>query len=186
MPEIELPDDEKWMRRWMATAKHFSSWSKDRSRQVGAVIVGKNRQIVGHGYNGFARGMDDDVPERHERPAKYFYTIHAEVNAILNALNNEKSVKDCTLYATLFPCTECARAIIQSGIRCVVIKDAPNFQDPKYGEEFQISLEMFRECGVLVAILGEEQNEETVTGNRYRSNDLTGFPGASSSSSEEE
>jgi dCMP deaminase len=166
------------MRRWMSTAMHFAAWSKDRSRKVGAVIVGHDRQIVGHGYNGFAKGLDDDAEERHERPAKYFYTIHAEVNAILNALNNEKSVKGCTLYSTLFPCTECARAIIQAGITCVVVSSLPDFEDSKYGEEFKISLEMFQERQILVVILGED-NEQTKTRARPRSSDLTGIPSGS-------
>ena len=179
-------ESEKWMRRWMDIASTFGSWSKDRSRKVGAVIVGPNRQIIGHGYNGFPRGLNDDVDKRHERPAKYMYTVHAEMNAILNALENEKSVRGCTIYTTLFPCTECARAIIQSGIACVVVKDPPNFEDPKYAQEFRASLEMFREVDMIVAILGEEQNEHLYHSKSFRrSHDLTGIDSEPSSGASE-
>ena len=111
---------EKWHYRFMDIAKLISTWSKDTSTKTGAVIVGPDKEIRATGYNGFVRGVDDDVFERFERPTKYDFFEHAERNAIYNACLCGTSVKGCVLYATHFPCTDCTRAIIQSGIKLVV------------------------------------------------------------------
>jgi len=103
--------------RWVATK------SKDRSTKVGALVVGPDHEIRSTGYNNFCRGMDDDIPERHERPAKYLWTEHAERNAVYNATLSGVSLKGCTMYMNFAPsscCADCARAIIQSGIVCVI------------------------------------------------------------------
>lgn len=108
----------KWDSRYLLLAEHISTWSEDQSTKVGAVIVNPNNRIVSVGYNGFPSGVEDK-PERHERPAKYLYTEHAERNAIFNA----RSVPEgSTLYLnwSLCPCADCTRAIIQSGIKRVV------------------------------------------------------------------
>ena len=87
------------------------------STQVGACIVNEDRKIVGVGYNGFPIGMDDDeLPWEREGAwldTKYPYVCHAELNAILNSISS--NLKGCTIYVGLFPCNECAKAIIQSG-----------------------------------------------------------------------
>ncbi|CAM9168129.1 unnamed protein product [Ectocarpus fasciculatus] len=97
--------------------------SKDPSTQVGACIVNQDKRIVGIGYNGFPMGCsDDDLPWARqaddELDTKYPYVCHAEMNAILN--KNSADVKGCLIYVALFPCNECAKLIIQSGIREVV------------------------------------------------------------------
>lgn len=97
--------------------------SKDPSTQVGACIVSPDKRIVGIGYNGFPRGCSDDVlpwarQADSELDTKYPYVCHAEMNAILN--KNSADVKGCTIYVGLFPCNECAKMIIQSGISEVV------------------------------------------------------------------
>ena len=97
--------------------------SKDPSTQVGACIVNSNKRIVGIGYNGFPKGCsDDELPwdrvADDELDTKYPYVCHAEVNAILN--KNSADVNGCTIYVALFPCNECAKMIIQSGITEVV------------------------------------------------------------------
>jgi len=101
----------------MTLALVASLKSKDSSTQVGAVIIdNKTRKIVSSGYNGFPRHIDDnEIPQT--RPEKYFYVVHAELNAILHA---QRELSDCSLYATVFPCSECMKAIIQSGIKRVV------------------------------------------------------------------
>jgi len=110
----------KWDERFMQLARHVAMWSKDPSTKVGAVIVDEKRRVVSLGYNGFPRGVDDS-PERYaDRPTKYAHVVHAELNAILNA---PRGVEGCTLYVTLEPCTTCAKAIIQSGVRRVVLPD---------------------------------------------------------------
>ncbi len=109
-------NQKKWDLRWIQKAHEFADWSKDKSTKVGAVIVNQDNRLVSQGYNGFPGGVNDSIPYRYERPQKYMYTEHAERNAIYNAARMGTSTKDCTLYTQLFPCVDCARGIIQSGI----------------------------------------------------------------------
>ena len=110
-----------WDDYFMAVALLSGKRSKDPSTQVGACIVNKNNIIESIGYNGFPKGCsDDEFPWEREGDileTKYPFVVHAELNAILNSRN---SVKDCTIYVSLFPCNECAKAIIQSGIKRIV------------------------------------------------------------------
>lgn len=112
-----------WDEYFMGVAILASQRSKDPSTQVGACIVNDDNKIMSVGYNGFPRGCsDDEFPwDRHgekESCTKYPYVCHAELNAILNAGGN--SLKDCRIYVALFPCNECAKAIIQCGIKEVI------------------------------------------------------------------
>lgn len=136
-----------WDERFIALARHVAGWSKDRSQGIGAVIVGKNREVRSMGYNGFPRGVNDSVDERHERPEKYFWTEHAERNAIYNAARVGTPLDGCTIYCSWFPCIDCARAIIQSGIKAAVVR-AVDMNHPKYGEEFDRAVKMLVEGGV--------------------------------------
>lgn len=97
-----------------------ASKSKDNSVKIGAIIVGPDHEIRSTGYNGFPRGIIDK-PARFERPEKYVWTEHAERNAIYNAARIGVSLKDCTLYLNWWPCPDCARGIIQVGIKEVII-----------------------------------------------------------------
>lgn len=108
-----------WDEYFMGVALLAARRSKDPNTQVGACIVSENRIILSTGYNGFPFGCSDDEYswEREGEDTKYPYVVHAELNAILNS--NGKSLKNARLYVTHFPCNECAKAIIQSGIRCV-------------------------------------------------------------------
>lgn len=110
-----------WDTYFMGIAKLSSLRSKDPSTQVGACIVTPNHEIVGIGYNGFPKGIsDDDFPWQSEgsfHETKYPYVVHAEANAILNAT---RDVKGCRIYVTLFPCHECTKLIIQSGITEII------------------------------------------------------------------
>ena len=114
-----------WDDYFMSVAFLSSMRSKDPNTQVGACIVNQEKRIVGIGYNGFPRGCSDhELPwartseSGNELETKYPYVCHAEVNAILN--KNSADVQGCTLYVGLFPCNECAKMVIQSGIREVV------------------------------------------------------------------
>jgi len=112
-----------WDDYFMAVAFLSAMRSKDPSTQVGACIVNPERRIVGIGYNGFPRGCsDDELPwarqADNELDTKYPYVCHAEVNAILN--KNSADVQGCSIYVGLFPCNECAKMVIQSGITEVV------------------------------------------------------------------
>jgi dCMP deaminase len=136
-----------WNKKFIELSKHIATWSKD-STKVGTVIINNDNRIVSVGYNGFPSGCNDDIPERHERPLKYSYSEHAERNAIYNASRIGVSTKDCIIYiSTMFPCDDCARAIIQSGIRKLVCYK-PDFNDVRWGEKFKISYEMLTEVGI--------------------------------------
>lgn len=116
-----------WDSYFVAIADVVRTKSKDTSTQVGAVIVGQDNQIVSTGFNGFPRGVDETDPARWERPVKYQYVEHAEKNSVYNAARTGVSLIGCTLYLVgmgppCMPCTECAKAIIQSGIARVVGK----------------------------------------------------------------
>ncbi len=131
----------------MGLAQHVAAWSRDRSRQVGCVIVDDRQVLVSVGWNGFPRGINDDIECRHDRPAKYRWTEHAERNAIYNAAAKGVSTFGCTIYLPWCPCTDCARAIIQSGISDVVCV-TPDGNDPRWGEDMETTLVMLLEAGV--------------------------------------
>ncbi len=141
-----------WDRRFMSMAELVAAWSKDQATQVGCVIVGPNREIRGIGYNGFPRGLDDEKQERHERPAKYDWTEHAERNAVYQAARVGIPTAGCTMYLTWFPCVDCARAVVQSGIRRLVAI-SPDKTDERWGAQFQQAEAMLLEAGVKVHYL---------------------------------
>lgn len=142
----------------MELAHLVASWSKDPSTKVGAVIVGAFREIRSVGYNGFPRGVEDafnefnddtiQVNKRHERPEKYFWTEHAERNAIYNAVNTNIPIATATMYLTWFPCADCTRAIIQSGLSGIVCGKKPDDSNPAFTESFRVSLIMLLEAGI--------------------------------------
>ena len=120
-----------WEEYFMGVAMLSAQRSKDSSTQVGACIVSRDRKILSVGYNGMPIGCsDDDMPWEREGElldTKYAYVCHAELNAILN--NDGRSLKGTTIYVTLFPCNECAKAIIQCGIKEIV------YMEDKYAGE---------------------------------------------------
>ena len=135
-----------WEQYFMGLALLSAERSKDPSTQVGACIVNKENKIVSVGYNGAPTGYDDDKDMNWERDGdflntKYAYVCHSELNAILNS---NTDVRNCKLYVTLFPCNECAKVIIQSGIKEIV------YLSDKYdGTEGNIAAKkMFDACGV--------------------------------------
>jgi dCMP deaminase len=144
-----------WDRRWMELARHVAEWSKDRSRKVGAVIVDGRNVAASLGWNGFPRGVDDNVDARHARPAKYLWTEHAERNAIYNAAAAGHPTLGCSMFLPWYPCADCARAIIQAGISTVVAVE-PDWQDPTYAADFAVVREMFAEAGLRVRFLPGE------------------------------
>lgn len=136
-----------WDRRFVELADHVSTWSKDRSTKVGAVIVGNNREVLSMGYNGFPREARDNIDARHERPLKYKWSEHAERNAIYNAARNGVRLEGSSIYLQWYPCCDCARAIAQSGIKKIVCH-APDFNHPRWGDDFKISSEILSESNV--------------------------------------
>ena len=106
-----------WDRRFLDLCEHIATWSKDPSTKLGSVIVDDKKRIVSVGYNGFPRGVFDYEERYNDRPTKYLFVAHAERNALDNA---PMMVDGCTLYVALEPCVECAKSIIQKGIKKVV------------------------------------------------------------------
>lgn len=113
-----------WDDTFMGIAKLIAQRSKDPNTQVGAVIVGKDKRILSLGYNGMPAGMSDDLNiwerDGDELCQKYTYICHAEENAILNYRGNFGSLEGATIYVSLFPCNNCAKQIVQSGIKTVI------------------------------------------------------------------
>lgn len=139
---------DKWDLRFLELAKLVSAWSKDQSSKMGACIVGQRHEILSVGYNGMCRGINDDVPERNQRPLKYKWFEHAERNAIFNAAANGVRLAGSTIYAVCAPCCDCARSIIQSGIaRCVCYEPSDDIKS-RWGEDFVIIESMFKEAGI--------------------------------------
>lgn len=135
-----------WDEYFMGVAKLAGMRSKDPNSQVGACIVSKDNKILSMGYNGFPRGCSDDefpwAREGDPLDTKYVYVVHSELNAILNY--HGESLDGAKLYVSLFPCNECAKAIIQTGIKCVI------YDDDKYANTFGVmaSKRMFDTAGV--------------------------------------
>jgi len=149
-----LPGLTRWENRFVKLADHVSTWSKDPNTKIGAVVaLPFSRQILSTGYNGLPRGVDDGVPERSSREngEKYYWYGHAERNAIYNAARFGIQLMDSIIHLNAgMPCTGCAIAIIQAGIKGVVCQDGhPTGTDnPKWTEEAERSRVMFKEAGV--------------------------------------
>ena len=112
-----------WDKRYLDIADQISSWSKDPSTKIGAIVVGKKGQILTQGYNGFPRGIKDCPDKYSNRILKYDYIVHAEENAIYNATNSGVPLEGAAMYITGLPtCHRCAKAIIQVGIKRVFIR----------------------------------------------------------------
>ncbi len=137
-----------WDEYFMGIAELSAFRSKDPNTQVGACIVDRNNKVVSIGYNGMPRGIkDEELPWENGEgiDSKYLYVCHAEFNAILNTRNGS-SLENCVLYVSLFPCNECAKAIIQVGIKEVV------YSNDKYAEHDSTiaSKKMFALAGVKI------------------------------------
>lgn len=149
--------NDKWDRRFLDLATHVSAWSKDPSTRVGAVVVNEDRVVVGMGYNGFARGVQDTNERYYDRPTKYKLVVHAELNAILNAGH---AAKGATIYVvpsfgTPNLCSNCAKAVIQAGI-VRVVGYAPDVSDEvaaRWAEELDAARLMCGEAGVQVDVI---------------------------------
>lgn len=140
----------KWHRRYLNLAKEVSTWSKDPSRKIGAVAVGSKGQILSQGYNGFPRGINDTIIRYDSRELKYKYVVHAEMNVIYNATFSGVSLDGATLYVYGLPvCSECAKGIIQVGIKEVHIF-VDQVIETKWLESWELTRSMFDEAGVKV------------------------------------
>ncbi len=156
---VELEDRIKWDHRFLEMAKHISTWSKDPSTKVGAILVNDLNQVVGMGYNGFPRGIADTNGRLNNREEKYKLTVHAEVNAIIQAGH---AARGSTLYvypSFMVPpiCHECCKSVIQAGIKRIV-GYKPDENDPKvqrWKDSISVSREMWAELDLACSIYDE-------------------------------
>ncbi|NKB26441.1 MAG: dCMP deaminase [Rhodobacteraceae bacterium] len=145
-----MADEIEWSHRFMGPCDHIASWSEDRDFQVGCVIVDPEGHVVrATGYNGLPRGVSDTDDARFDRPSgeKFFWIEHAERNAVYNAARAGVSLAGCTAYVNRFPCADCGRALIQSGVTKIVAPPIPQ-ADGALDHSFQVSAQMLAEAGL--------------------------------------
>jgi dCMP deaminase len=144
----------EWNEYFINMLDVVSSKSKDTTKTA-AIIVGPDHEIRSTGYNGFPRGLKYDE-EKVIKPEKYFWYEHAERNAIYNAARMGISINTCTIYVSHFPCVDCARGIIQSGIKKVILSpnNLSSFKNPNniYFVHEEKTTHMFRMCDVELVI----------------------------------
>ena len=135
----------KWDYRYLSLAERISSWSKDPSTKIGAICVGSQGQVLSQGYNGFPRGIKDRESYYADRETKLKYVVHAEMNVIYNATYHGVCLLGSTLYVTGLPvCSDCAKGVIQVGIKRVVMKEQEIPQ--KWVESWKTTAGMFDEA----------------------------------------
>lgn len=150
--DSNFPPRPSWDEYFVEMARLAATRSKDPNTRIGAVIVGPDNEVISTGYNSFVRGLNDNVPARSERPEKYFWYEHAERNAIYSAARHGVPLKGCRMFLSCWtPCTDCMRAIIQSGIKEIILgtRDGVSGQS-KWVEEARRSKEMADETGVTI------------------------------------
>jgi len=147
-----MSDQIKWDKRFLDLARLVSTWSKDPSTQVGAVLVNDLKQVVGMGYNGFARGIADSSERLNDRETKYKLVVHAEVNAIIQAADKARNSVLYVYPSFMIPpiCHECCKVAIQAGVRGIV-GFSPDETDPRvqrWKDSISVAREMWLEAGL--------------------------------------
>ncbi len=144
---------DKWHKRYLILAKDVASWSKDPSRRIGAVTVGAKGQVLSQGYNGFPRGIRDTEERYNDRELKYKFVVHAEMNCIYNATYTGTSLDGSTLYVHGLPvCSECAKGIIQTGIKEVFWTVDEEIPD-RWTNSYATTKNMLREAGINITYI---------------------------------
>ena len=148
----------RWVEYFRKLAHTVKLKSKDKNTQIGAIIVGKDKEIISTGYNSFPRGINDEIPSRQERPEKYFWFEHAERNAIYNAARIGVSTDGTTMYLNCgIPCADCTRGIINAGIvRIFCERGEYGAKGTKWEESAERSWDMLEEAGVEVCFYDNE------------------------------
>lgn len=142
---------DKWHIRFLQFATQVSSWSKDPSTKVGCVLV-KNRRVISTGYNGFPKGISDDLSRLNDREKKYEITVHAEVNSITNAALHGVSTDGASAYVTFSPCSRCASVLINAGIKEVYVASGQDVPE-RWLDNFTLARTILAEAGVLYHLL---------------------------------
>jgi len=162
----KLTSDGRWNRYFIDMANLVACKSKDRSTRVGALIIGPDKEVRSTGYNGFCRGVNDNIEKRHHRPAKYLWTEHAERNAIFNAARAQIGTKGCVMYLNWepMPCADCARAIIQAGIIEVIGPKRPfEGKGELWEQSCKVGRDMMLEAGLIITTDGYCPRESVIS-----------------------
>lgn len=152
----------RWDARHFVMCELVASWSEDSSRKVGAIVVGGGNETIGIGFNGLPRNVDSTPAHRHDRATgeKYLWYEHAERNALYNTIRAGGRVSGATMYCSSFPCADCARAIIQTGILALkTFSYDPS--DPFYAKHFVAAETMLLEAGIDLKIFNRDDDEIT-------------------------
>lgn len=140
---------EKAKKYYMLAQYQAELFSKDPSKKVAAILIAPDtHQILSTGYNGICRGLKE-TEDRWTRPRKYEYVIHAEINSLCNAARSGIKVENSICVVTMFPCVDCCKALIQSGIDTIVC-EKPDLNHERWGESFKISLELLNEGNIKI------------------------------------
>lgn len=144
-----------WHSRFLDLARTISHWSKDPSTKCGSIIVDMYGTVISQGYNGFPRGLDDSKEKYLDREYKYDHTIHAEMNAVLNA---RQAIDNHVIYVwPMLPCIRCAVLIANAGIKCVVSRKLPRDLEERWAESVGKSKEVFDKLSIEVIELEEDE-----------------------------
>ena len=136
------------------TSSIANIFSKDPSTKVGALFISNtSHRVLTMGYNGMPRGFDETKDERWKRPEKYMYVEHAERNAIYNACRSGVPLEDSTAFVTLFPCTDCIRAMVQCGVKRIVTYELTDKVSEQWRKNFEYSMEIAKECGIIIEFI---------------------------------
>ena len=142
-------DPNKWHRRYLSLAREISTWSKDPSRQIGAVAVSEKGRVLATGYNGFPRAIRDFPYLYEERELKYKRVVHAEMNCIYNATYNGVCLDGSSMYIWGLPmCSECAKGALQVGIQSVYWATDVEIPD-KWLDSLRDTTDLFKEADLL-------------------------------------
>lgn len=154
-------------KKFLGIAQAVAALSKDISTKVGAVLIGPDGEGGPWGYNGAPRGCKADEDERFSiRDERLFWAEHAERNALYAAARSGVSVKGWSIVVTHFPCMDCARAIVQSGIKTVVSYQPADEFKLRWHEHFSRATQLFNECGINVVML-DNPEKSTLQDQRY-------------------
>jgi dCMP deaminase len=137
---------DKWDRRFLRIAHEVLTWSKDPGTKVGCVLV-KDKRIIATGYNGFPANLSDALPRYNDREYKLAITIHAEKNALFNAAKNGANTEGCSAYVTFPPCSQCAAALIQAGVKLVFCPN-PKSAPERWQKTLTTGSDILTEAGV--------------------------------------
>lgn len=146
--------NQSWIEYFMGLAEYASIKSKDKSTKVGAVIVAPDLSVRSTGFNGFPRGTNDDDAIYLDRPRKLLRVAHAEINAIAQAAKSGTQTDGCGIVVNFHPCSQCAAAIINAGIKMVVCPPIP--EQTQWKESFTEAASLLSEAGITVVYHAKE------------------------------